>query len=243
MEITDRQRIMQHLQTINYTDNVDDTDSDTDDFDELFIETGEYLDFDDFCLLEDVDYENSIGSHVSEFCEYADELEDECDCINEEDQMSVNEEDDCISVCTEYSFNAPPHSPLSPSGVVCMDLDDNDSLTAVSSNSLNTNDNGDNNDGVNSVGLIQNAESWKGFKVVGDNLDKNIKPSFKRFANKTNSLHYFHHYALLDRVDFSGYSEYIPNDSINLKKLLISRSDVAKLESDAIILFSRLVNT
>ena len=119
-----------------------------------------------------------------------------------------------------------------------MDLDDNDSLTAVFPNSLNTNDNDDNNDG-----LIQNAESWKGFKVVGDNLDKNIKPSFKRFANKTNSLHYFHHYALLDRVDFSGYSEYIPNDSINLKTLLISRSDVAKLESDAIILFSRLVNT
>ena len=210
-----------------------------------------------FFTLDDVDYDSDTpGFYVREFSECADELEDdysaECDHINEEEQMNVYEEDNCISVCTELSFDAPPHSPLSPSEVVGMDFGDLDmpnnfddfnseSLTVASSTSLTAND-----DGVNSVGHIQSAEScdgWKGYKLVGDNLDKNIRPSFQRFAYETTSLHYFHHYALLDRVNFSGYSEHIPTDRIDLKKLLVSRSDVRQLESDAIILFSRLVNS
>ena len=248
--MTDRQRIMQHLHAANYADNDDDTDSDLDDFDESFAGTEECLDINGTFLLDDVDY--TPGSCVNEFSECTDELEHncsaECDRINEEDQMSAYEEDDCVSVCTEYSFVAPPHSPLSPSEVVGMDLDDThvatisnfhtDSLTVASSTSLYAND-----DSVNSAEQIQSAESWKGFKVVGDNLDKNIRPSFQCFANKTNSLHYFHHYALLDRVDFSGYSEHIPNDPINLRRLLVSRSNVAKLENDAVVLFSRFVNS
>ena len=30
---------------------------------------------------------------------------------------------------------------------------------------------------------------WKGFKIVGDNVDKNIRPSFQRVNNRTVSLH------------------------------------------------------
>lgn len=40
----------------------------------------------------------------------------------------------------------------------------------------------------------QGSSDWKGFKIVGDNVDKNIRPSLQRFNNKTNSLHYFHYY-------------------------------------------------
>lgn len=55
--------------------------------------------------------------------------------------------------------------------------------------------------GGDSASHTQSVESpscWRGFKLVGDNLDKNIRPSFQRFNNRTDSLHYFHHYALLD---------------------------------------------
>ena len=35
---------------------------------------------------------------------------------------------------------------------------------------------------------------WFGFKLVGDNIDKNVKPRNIRFSNQTTSLHYFHVY-------------------------------------------------
>ena len=34
------------------------------------------------------------------------------------------------------------------------------------------------------------------YKIVGDNIDKNIRPSFQRVSHQTKSLHYFHSYDL-----------------------------------------------
>ena len=39
---------------------------------------------------------------------------------------------------------------------------------------------------------VTHHQQWKGFKDVCDNFDVNLKPSFKRFNNRTNSLHYLH---------------------------------------------------
>jgi len=36
---------------------------------------------------------------------------------------------------------------------------------------------------------------WNGFKLVGDNIDKNYRQSFHRVDKKTTSIHCFHHYA------------------------------------------------
>ena len=44
---------------------------------------------------------------------------------------------------------------------------------------------------------------WAGYKIVGDNVDKNIHPSFQRTDWQIESLHYFHVCAAEDRVDFS----------------------------------------
>ena len=50
--------------------------------------------------------------------------------------------------------------------------------------------------------------SWKGFKIVGDNIDKNFRRSFQRVDFiQTRSFHYFHSYAVLDRIDISGYTD------------------------------------
>ena len=46
--------------------------------------------------------------------------------------------------------------------------------------------------------------SWKGFKIVGDNIDKNFRRSFQRVDFQTQS---FHCYAVLDRIDLSGYTD------------------------------------
>lgn len=39
------------------------------------------------------------------------------------------------------------------------------------------------------------------FKLVGDNIDKNVKPRYMRSDNQTKSLHYFHVYTVADRVN------------------------------------------
>lgn len=39
-----------------------------------------------------------------------------------------------------------------------------------------------------------------GYKIVGDNLDKNIRPRFQTMERQTQSMHYFHCYAVVDRI-------------------------------------------
>ena len=38
------------------------------------------------------------------------------------------------------------------------------------------------------------------YKIVGDNIDFNIVPRYMRIDHKLNSLHYFHSYAVCDRI-------------------------------------------
>ena len=51
---------------------------------------------------------------------------------------------------------------------------------------------------------IANACNFKTFKLVGDNIDKNINPQDVRLDSQTVSLHYFHSYAVRDRIDMSN---------------------------------------
>ena len=46
--------------------------------------------------------------------------------------------------------------------------------------------------------------SWCGFKIIGDNIDKNVKPRYYRNDKQVYSLHYYHSYAVKDRIDFSS---------------------------------------
>ena len=49
--------------------------------------------------------------------------------------------------------------------------------------------------------------NWCGFKIVGDNIDKNVRPRHETLERRSRSLHYFHSYAILDRVDLTGYTD------------------------------------
>ena len=51
---------------------------------------------------------------------------------------------------------------------------------------------------------------WDGFRIIGDNIDKNVKPRFYRIDSQVRSLHYYPSYGLCDRIDFSGTSESKP---------------------------------
>ena len=80
------------------------------------------------------------------------------------------------------------------------------------------------------------------YKLVGDNIDKNIRPREMRSDYQTRSLHFFHSYALLDRVDMSGFSEKMPEvdmSHIDLKNLLPSSVDAEVIQKNFAVLVSR----
>jgi len=77
-----------------------------------------------------------------------------------------------------------------------------------------------------------------GFKLVGDNIDKNYRRSFHHIDKNTTSIHYFHHYAVRDRIDLSGCSEALPTKQIDV---MISLDDLAMLNDDVIVLMLRLI--
>ena len=52
--------------------------------------------------------------------------------------------------------------------------------------------------------------TWTGFKLVGDNIDKNLRPSFQRLNKQTILLHYL--YAVADIIDFSTLSDVVPEN-------------------------------
>ena len=60
----------------------------------------------------------------------------------------------------------------------------------------------------------QANSTWVGYKFVGDNIDKNIKPRFQRHDNKGQSLHYYHGYAVRDRLDLSTLSNQRPTSCL-----------------------------
>ena len=78
------------------------------------------------------------------------------------------------------------------------------------------------------------------FKEVGDNLDKNIRPSFQRISHQTKSVHYFHTLAVRDRIDFSDLSESVPHGiKISLTTLLPSPADLANLFDELQVIVTR----
>ena len=82
---------------------------------------------------------------------------------------------------------------------------------------------------------------WNDVILVGNNIDKKYRQSFHRVNKKPTSIHYFHFYAVRDRIDLSSCSETLPNTKIDVDKLMIALEDLKLLNNDVIVLMSRLV--
>lgn len=82
---------------------------------------------------------------------------------------------------------------------------------------------------------------WCGFKIVGNNIDKNVRPSHQRIDHQTQSLHYFHSFAVRDRVDLSAYSDQPPKipPMIDATTITHNASDLARFQMECEILVSR----
>ena len=89
-----------------------------------------------------------------------------------------------------------------------------------------------------------NAHQWKGFVVVGDNIDKTVRARHQTLNSRNRSLHYFNSYAVLDRRDLSHLSEHhtLPDlHTYDVTELLPSPTDFEKVLEDFAILVGRML--
>ena len=83
-----------------------------------------------------------------------------------------------------------------------------------------------------------------GFKLVGDNLDKTVKPRDMRIDHTSQSLHYFNVYAVLDRVDFRSMScdtKAIEVEKVDSSIFLPSTTDMEEMINNFTVIVSRLL--
>lgn len=94
--------------------------------------------------------------------------------------------------------------------------------------------------------IVQTQEAF-GFKIVGDNIDKNVRPRHNREDRKTISMHCYHSYTVRDRVSIRGLSDTNPNmKDINLLSIpvdvvLPSFADQQAIKHNFTLLVSRIL--
>ena len=153
--------------------------------------------------LEDISFPSSTSTSIPSIQHSSDHLGP----ITSTPLESVGDNSDCVvSTCSEESVDAPCFSPLSnfPMTEVSALRDDSSSgVTNGGDDVRYTIFDGD----VDVLSSSEQPNDWVGFKIVGDNMDKTVKPRDMRSDRQTRSLHYFHLYAVHDRVDASCLSE------------------------------------
>ena len=82
-----------------------------------------------------------------------------------------------------------------------------------------------------------------GYKVVGDNIDKNVKPRYLRINKRTQSLHYFNSYAVKDHIKVSCQQDTPSCDRLVLNKSVIlpDREDNVHFFNNCVVLVSRIL--
>lgn len=84
----------------------------------------------------------------------------------------------------------------------------------------------------------------RSFVIIGDNWDKTINPRFMTGQHQRQSLHYFHSYAALDRIDFSDLSIDEPQGEISElppSAYLPDANDCAALCNNYAVILSRVL--
>ena len=88
-------------------------------------------------------------------------------------------------------------------------------------------------------------QPWHGYKLVGDNIDKNVKPRHQTLERQTNSLHYFNCYAVHDHLDLSSCSDDPPKvdlRTLDVDTILPSQQDLDDLITNVAIIAGRIVH-
>jgi len=88
----------------------------------------------------------------------------------------------------------------------------------------------------------EHVNSTFGFKLVGDNVDKDVKPRHMRINHQTKSLHYFNVLAIQDRIPtFHLSEERMSTPTLEINDFLPSNNDYTALKNSFAILISRIL--
>ena len=82
------------------------------------------------------------------------------------------------------------------------------------------------------------------FKLVGDNIDKTVRPRHMRVDHQAASLHYFNVYAVQDRISFQHLSNtprLIYPDDVDVNKFLPTAADSTALIHNFKVLMKRIL--
>jgi len=78
----------------------------------------------------------------------------------------------------------------------------------------------------------------RGFVIVGDNLDKNFRPSHQREDRQIKSLCIFHSYAVKNCVDVSSLSGKAASAENSPELFLLTRSGISKILEEFTVLIN-----
>ena len=81
--------------------------------------------------------------------------------------------------------------------------------------------------------------SYPGFVLVIDNIDLNVRRSEQRVDHTTQSYHFCHAYALLNRVESTQLPDQKPSGTLSLELILPSQKDLDNIMEDFTVLVSR----
>lgn len=86
------------------------------------------------------------------------------------------------------------------------------------------------------------------YSIVGDNIDKFVRPRYMRVGTGNEQLHYFHYFAVADRVDASNLSSTPPKPPSSAPcecalSMLPSVNDDKAMKCNFVTLVSRVIST
>jgi len=85
------------------------------------------------------------------------------------------------------------------------------------------------------------AQPRPGYKIVIDNIDKNVKPRNMSVDAQTKSLHYVQIYSVKDRMDFGKLSDVPPSGEKCLYDILPTTDDYEKLKTNFSVHVARVM--
>ena len=170
-----------------------------------FVDTGDNYSTDN--LAYDTYYQESMGS-----CHY---LSEEGTCSSDNESNTCTKSSTCSIFCSSNITPRPPsYSPFEMTVEANSNQSESYSSQSDSPVASASDDcprfshfSGDGGSALNnalSVASVVHTQELPTYKLVGDNIDKRVVPRDMRSDNQTKTLHYFHVYGVLDRIDLTN---------------------------------------
>jgi hypothetical protein len=162
---------------------------------------------------------------------------------DESQSLTAGESELLIGNLVQGPFNTSSESELSSSNAEPNEAAISSSPSSVSPPSYSDVSSPDDASTINDCQCVASVR-FPTFKIVGDNVDKYIKPRHETTERHASSLHYFHSFAVRDRCDMSTFEDNPSFPDINsfcIDAILPTTDDYDSLIDNSTILAARII--